>query len=78
MVAVGLIVEGIYDDAALMELVRKCHRSEVDVVCRTCGSASHLMKKFPGFLESFRHVKEGGPVDNAFVIRDADHKDVIP
>lgn len=76
MVAIGLVVEGIYDEAALVELVRKCHESEVDVFCRPCGNAIQLMKKFPGFLESFRHVKEGGPVDNAIVIRDADQKDV--
>jgi len=75
MIAIGLVVEGIYDEAALMELVRKCHPSEVDVICRPCGSAIQLMKKFPGFLESFRHVVKGQPVDNAIVIRDADHKD---
>ena len=50
MAAVGLVVEGIYDEAALIELVRKCHRSEVDVICRPCGSASQLIKKFPGFF----------------------------
>lgn len=75
MSAIGLIVEGIYDEAALTELIQKCATSEVDVICRPCGSAIQLMRKFPGFLESFRHVKEGSPVDNAIVIRDADHKD---
>jgi len=75
MAAIGLVVEGIYDEAALTELIRKCATSEVDVICRPCGSAFQLMRKFPGFLESFRHVKEGRPVDNAIVIRDADHKD---
>jgi hypothetical protein len=76
MFAVGLVVEGIYDEAALTELIRKCHLSDVEVICRPCGSANQLMKKFPGFLESFRHGKEGGPVDKAIVVRDADHKDV--
>jgi hypothetical protein len=46
MVAVGLVVEGIYDEPALIELVRKCHQSEIDVICRPCGGAIPLMKKF--------------------------------
>lgn len=33
------------------------------------------MNKFPGFLESFRYDKQGGHVDKALVIRDADNKD---
>ena len=33
-----------------------------------------LVKKFPGFLQEFRHAKDGAPVDKALVIRDADHK----
>jgi len=74
MRCVGLIVEGTYDEAALTEFIRKCDRSEVNVICRPCGSAIQLMKKFPGFLESFRHVNEGLPVDHTIVIRDADHK----
>lgn len=75
MAAIGLIVEGIYDEAAVTELIQKCATSEVDVICRPCGNAIGLMRQFPSFLESFRHVKEGRPVDNAIVIRDADHKD---
>ena len=74
MRAVGLVVEGIYDQAALIELVRNCSSTGVDVICRPCGSAIQLMKKFPGFLESFRHINDGLPVDIAIVIRDADHK----
>jgi len=74
MLSVGLIVEGIYDEAALMELVRKCAPSEVHVICRPCGSGIQVMKKFPGFLESFRRVNKGLAVDCAIVIRDADQK----
>jgi Domain of unknown function (DUF4276) len=74
MLVIGLVVEGIYDEAALTELVRKCSSSDVDIICRPCGSATQLMKKFPGFLESFRHVKGGAPADRAVVVRDADHK----
>ncbi len=74
MRCVGLIVEGIYDEAALTEFIRNCTPSEVYVVCRPCGSASQLIKRFPGFLESFRQVKKGLPVDKAIVMRDADQK----
>jgi len=75
MAAIGLVVEGIYDEAALTALIRKCATSEVDVICRPCGNAIELMRQFPSFLESFRQVNQGHPVDNAIVIRDADHKD---
>jgi len=75
MLWVGLVVEGLYDEAALPEFVRKCAPSETKVICRPCGNAIELMKKFPAFLEDFRHVKHGFPVDKAIVIRDADHKD---
>ncbi len=74
MAAVGLVVEGPYDEAALSELVRKCTSSEVRVICRPCRSAFQLMKQFPGFLEDFRHVDQGFPVDKAIVIRDADRQ----
>jgi len=74
MVSVGLIVEGDYDEAALTEFVRQCLSPEVNVICRRCGGAPQLMKKFPGFLEHFRHVNAGFPVEKAIVVRDADRK----
>ncbi len=74
MLFIGLIVEGIYDEAALTELVRKCAPPDVRVICRPCGNATQLMKKYPGFRQEFRHAKDGTPVDKALVIRDADHK----
>ncbi len=74
MPLVGLIVEGSYDEAALSELVLKCFLAEVRVICRQCGNAFQLMKTFPGFLEDFRQVNHGLPVDKAIVIRDADQK----
>jgi len=74
MQSVGLVVEGSYDEAALSELVQKCALLETKVICRPCGNAFQLTKKFPGFLEDFRHVNLGLPVDRAIVIRDADHK----
>jgi hypothetical protein len=33
------------------------------------------MKRFPGFLEKFRYVKQGTPVDRALVVRDADMRE---
>lgn len=74
MLTVGLVVEGFYDEAAIGELVQKCASSEVKVICRRCGPAPQLMKKFPGFLEEFKRAKDGSPVDKAIVIRDADRK----
>ena len=74
MLSVGLIVEGIYDEAALTEFVRKCLSPEVRVICRQCGGAPQLMRKFPGFLKEFEDVNAGVPVDKAIVVRDADHK----
>lgn len=74
MLCLGLIVEGVYDEAVLTELVRKSVSSEVGVISRRCGSRVQLVRKFPAFLEEFRHAKNGAPVDKALVIRDADRK----
>ncbi len=73
MLCVGLIVEGAYDEAALTEFVKSV-ASDVRVISRPCGNAFQLVKKFPAFLEEFRHAKDGAPVDKALVIRDADRK----
>ncbi|MGH7796525.1 MAG: DUF4276 family protein [Candidatus Binatia bacterium] len=74
MVRIGLIVEGFYDEAALSEFVRKSASFDVEVICRTCGNAIQVMKKFPALLKQFEHANAGRPVDKAIVIRDADHK----
>ena len=74
MPSIGLIVEGIYDEAALTEFVRKCLSTEVTVVCRPCAGVPQLMKLFPGSLKEFEHVNAGLPVDKGIVIRDADQK----
>jgi Domain of unknown function (DUF4276) len=71
----GLILEGVYDEAALTEWIRKCVEGNVDVIPRLCAQKGSLMKKFPGHLAGFRWDKQGGPVDKALVIRDADGKD---
>lgn len=71
----GIVIEGSYDSAAIAEIIKKCLSSEIEIIHRPCGSKSHLMKKFPGFLKEFCYVKEGAHVNKAFVIRDADTKD---
>ena len=70
----GLIVEGNYDASVLTELIQRCSVDNIDVVSRPCSPKGDLMRKFRGFLEEFRWVKQGAPVDKALVIRDADAK----
>jgi len=74
MLCLGLVVEGIYDEAAITEFVRKSTAPDVRVICRPCGNAIQLMKKFPAFLNEFQYAKDGARVDKALVIRDADRK----
>jgi len=75
MLTIGIIVEGDFDAAALPEFIHKCIGDDVEVIARRCHSKSQLMRKFPGFLEGFRHDKQGMPVDKALIIRDADTKE---
>lgn len=74
MLTFGVVVEGIYDEAVLKELIQKCIANGVEVIGRPCGSRDKLLKMFPGILEEFRYVKGGTHVDKAIVIRDADNK----
>lgn len=75
MLTFGMIVEGDYDEAVLTELIRKCVGYDIEVISRVCHSKANLMKRFPGFLEEFRYVKQGLPVDRALVVRDADMRE---
>lgn len=75
MLTFGLVVEGIYDEGALKQLIQKCAESQVFIIVRQSGNAPQLMKRFPGFLEDFRYANGGSNVDKAIVIRDADGKD---
>jgi len=70
----GIVVEGDYDAKAIPELIRTCLGSEVKIITHPCGGKGNLMKKFPGFLEGFRRLKQGAPIDQALVICDADNK----
>lgn len=75
MRTIGLIVEGVFDEAALPELVKRCSAVATTVIPRPCGGKKKLFSKFRGYLEEFCHVKEGSSVDKALVVFDADHKD---
>jgi hypothetical protein len=76
MLTFGLVVEGLYDEAVLKELIQKCASTKVEVTSRICNSRENLMKMFPTLLENFRGiVKAGTNIDKALVIRDADLKD---
>ena len=75
MAVYGIIVEGSYDEAALIELIKECISDDVQIIPRPCGGKDRLGKIFPSLLESFRYIKQGSSVDKAFIIRDADGKD---
>ena len=77
MLTFGLIIEGQYDEMALKELIPKCAPTNAEVIARPCGNKVQLMRRFPGFLEEFRHIKNGSHVDKALVVRDADGKDPL-
>lgn len=68
----GIVVEGVYDESALKELIIKCLGEDIEVISRICGSKE--LTKFPAFLESFKYEKGGSNVDKAIVIRDAHGK----
>ncbi|MEW6675853.1 MAG: DUF4276 family protein [Nitrospirota bacterium] len=75
MTTYGIVAEGNYDEAALIELIKKCLSENIEVIPRRCGGKDRLMNKFPAYLESFRYANQGQNVDKALVIRDADAKD---
>jgi Domain of unknown function (DUF4276) len=75
MPTLGLIVEGVYDAAALTEWIKKCLERDIDVKTRLCAQKGSLMRKFPGYLAGFHWDNQGGPVDKAFVVHDAEGKD---
>jgi len=75
MSRIGIIIEGVqdgYDEKALTHLIERAHtNTEVQVHARPCGGAPDLIRKFPGYLEEFRHR---GDITKAFVVRDGDGK----
>lgn len=75
MLTFGIVVEGDYDEVVLTEFIHKCAGHNAEVMARVCSPKGNLMKRFPGFLEEFRYVKQGMPVDKALVVRDADMRE---
>jgi len=74
MLTIGLVVEGIYDEAALKELIKKCASTQVEVIGRPCHGVNRLMQKLPNIIKEFQYVKGGSHVDKALIIRDAGNK----
>src|SRR4051794_39406744 len=70
----GIITEGVFDAAVYRTLVRRLNPG-IYVRMLACRGKNDLMKRFPGLLRTFEHDFEGGPVEMAVVIRDADGKD---
>lgn len=75
MTTYGIVIEGNYDEAALIELIKKCLSENIEVMALCCGGKDRLMNKFPVYLDSFRYANKGHNVDKALVVRDADGKD---
>jgi hypothetical protein len=74
-VRVGVIAEGIKDVPVFEELLPKINPAIVRVVVRPTKGKPRFLQAFPGLLWSFQHVEPHGPVDKAFVIRDANGDD---
>jgi hypothetical protein len=73
MKSYGLIVEGQFDAGVYEELIRKICPEVNDIRVRIAGDRAQIMKKFASLLRTMEHITaQGGPVDKALVIRDAD------
>jgi hypothetical protein len=73
----GIIVEGEYDSAAYTVLIHRLASRSVRVFPWPCYGKSNLIRKFPGYLEAFRHQINCDPVDTVIVITDADGQDPL-
>jgi len=72
----GVVVEGDYDGSVFEEIIRKICPDAHDTKVLIAGGSAQVMKKFLGLLRGLEHVSsQGGPVEKALVIRDADCKD---
>jgi len=76
MQSYGIVVEGDYDGGVFVEIIKKICPEADDTRVLQAGGSAQVMKKFPGLLRGLEHVtRQGGPVEKALVIRDADCKD---
>jgi hypothetical protein len=71
----GMVLEGKYDDSALLQLLKKLFSTEIKIITRIAGNKSTLIAKLPAYLASFRLEGRTTHVDKAFAILDADGKD---
>lgn len=69
----GLIVEGVSDEKALPEIIRKIAGSDVEFIVRPIATTGKFVKMFPAFLQEFEKLSIR--IDKALVIRDADNRD---
>jgi hypothetical protein len=72
---IGIVVEGVSDEAAYPVLIRKV-RNDIDtVLAESCGSDSSLTRRFVGWLKHFQwHALS---IDKALVIVDSDCSDSV-
>jgi len=76
MQSYGIVVEGEDDGGVFEEIIGKICPEAHDTRVRIAGGRVQVMKKFVGLLRGLEHVtSQGGPVQKALVIRDADCKD---
>ncbi len=76
MQSYGLVVEGDYDSGVFEEIIRKVCPDAHETRVLIAGGSARVRKKFLGLLRGLEHVtSQGGPVEKALVICDADCKD---
>lgn len=73
----GLIVEGIYDEAALPEYVRALEPATTFIKVFACGGSTRLIQKCPGYLDALQYQFQGGPVEKALVVVDSNGQNPV-
>lgn len=73
----GLIVEGIYDEAALPEYVRTLEPATTFIKVFACGGSTRLIQKCPGYLDALQYQFQGGPVEKALVVVDSNGQNPV-
>lgn len=74
MPVLGLVVAGPCDEAIHTTLVGRIRPEVSAAFCRPCQDDPRVTRLFKEFLEEFKFVNAGDPVDKALVIRDAHRK----
>ena len=76
MPSYGIIVEGEGDSEVFQRLIKRVNSPDAHIYPLVCGGVGGLMSEFPKLLRTLEHLHNGGPVDGALVIRDADNRPV--